>query len=58
MISVRQNQNVGTNNFPLPRNYRNARRTNEIDVPYTIQLSSSFDDEPPSYDLVTSSFRT
>jgi hypothetical protein len=58
MSRSRNNQNIRRNEFPLPSVHRNVTRTNEIDIPYTILLSETFEEEPPPYESVVSPFPT
>jgi len=58
LISSRHNQNVRTHGISLASVHRNATRANAIHIAYTIPLSGTFEQEPPSYASVVSPFRT
>ncbi len=58
LISSRRNHNFQTHVFPLASVHRNTTRANEIHIPYTIPLSNTFEEEPPSYESAVSHFRT
>ncbi len=58
LISSRHNQNVRTHGISLASVHRNATRANAIHIAYTIPLSRTFEQEPPSYESVVSPFRT